>query len=72
MRKISSEKKIAEIFQGNPVFYNTTVPLSAFFQHLSRGRSINSFLKNCPAVDKDQVLQLLKKAEALLTEQFKT
>lgn len=70
MRKASDKKKITEVFREKVVFYDTTVPVEDLFQHLREGKSIRSFLKSYPAVEKEQVLQLLTQAEALIVAQF--
>jgi hypothetical protein len=59
-------KKLAEIYMRQLCIYDTVVPLSELFRHLNTRKSIRSFVKNRPAIEKDIVIQLLNTAELLL------
>ncbi|WP_414709926.1 DUF433 domain-containing protein [Puia sp.] len=56
------------MLSGELCIYDTSVPVSRLFEHLTNGKSVASFLRDSPAVDKDIVLQLLKRAESLLLD----
>lgn len=53
-----------DILGGTPVFAGTRVPVEALFDSLKRGRSIEHFLEQFPAVRQEQVERLLERAKA--------
>ena len=53
---------------GAWVFKGTRVPVRALFENLEGGASVDQFLEWFPGVSRDQVLAVLKYAEASLTE----
>ncbi|MBI4648731.1 MAG: DUF433 domain-containing protein [Bacteroidia bacterium] len=48
-----------EIQSGMPVFTGTRVPIKNFFDYISTGESIESYLQDYPYVMKEQVYALL-------------
>ncbi len=55
--EIISEKGI---LGGTPVFRGTRVPVSALFENLSAGLTIDEFLENFPTVSRKQALEILE------------
>ena len=49
-----------DIVSGAPVFEGTRVPVSALFENLRSGASIDEFLEWFPGVSREQVLTLLE------------
>ncbi|MFO7448120.1 MAG: DUF433 domain-containing protein [Ignavibacteriaceae bacterium] len=56
-----------EILSGTPVFKGTRVPIKNLFDYLETGDSVEDFLIDFPSVTNEQVVQILKEAELLLT-----
>jgi len=56
-----------EIQGGTPCFAGTRVPVRSLFDAIKRGRSVDYFLTQFPAVTKDQVDALLDQANQLLS-----
>jgi len=54
--EIVSEK---EILGGTPVFRGTRVPVSALFDNLSTGLTVDQFLENFPSVSRKQAIEIL-------------
>jgi uncharacterized protein (DUF433 family) len=54
-----------EIYSGAPVFKGTRVPLSALFDYLKAGESLDSFLDDFPTVSKQSAILALEIAEQL-------
>jgi uncharacterized protein (DUF433 family) len=50
-----------EVLGGTPVFIGTSVPMSAFFEYLETGHSLNDFLEDFPTVSKKQAVQVLER-----------
>ena len=48
------------ILGGCPVFTGTRVPISALFDYLADGLSIDYFVESFPSVARDQAIQILK------------
>ena len=48
-----------EIQSGQPVFTGTRVPIKSFFDYITTGESIESYLHDYPYVTKEQVQSLL-------------
>ncbi len=45
----------SEIQSGMPVFSGTRVPIKSFFDYISTGESIESYLQDYPYVTKEQI-----------------
>ncbi|MFO7446061.1 MAG: DUF433 domain-containing protein, partial [Ignavibacteriaceae bacterium] len=56
-----------EILSGTPVFKGTRVPIKNLFDYLETGDSVEDFLVDFSSVTNEQVVQILKEAELLLT-----
>lgn len=50
-----------DILGGTPVFKDTRVPISTFFEYLEAGHSLNEFLEDFPTVTKQQAIQVLER-----------
>jgi uncharacterized protein (DUF433 family) len=59
-----------EIVSGAVVFKGTRVPVSAFFENIEGGMSIDDFLDNFPTVERSQVEALLQFARHDVEAQF--
>jgi uncharacterized protein (DUF433 family) len=57
-----------EIMGGVPVFKGTRVPVSALFDHLEAGVSLDEFLENFPTVTRDQAVGVLEHSRHLIEE----
>jgi uncharacterized protein (DUF433 family) len=57
-----------DIQGGTPCFAGTRVPVKSFFDALARGRSVDYFLQQFPAVTTEQVRDVLEQAERLVHE----
>ncbi len=55
-----------EILSGIPVFYGTRVPIHNLVDYLAAGDTIEAFLDDFPSVTREQVVEFLKSAEALM------
>jgi len=51
---------------GTPVFVGTRVPVQSLFDYLEGGDSLNEFLRQFPAVSKEQAVTTLDAARASL------
>ncbi|PIQ22240.1 MAG: hypothetical protein COW65_04305 [Cytophagales bacterium CG18_big_fil_WC_8_21_14_2_50_42_9] len=49
-----------EILGGQPVFKGTRVPIETLFLHLERGVALDEFLEDCPTVNKEQAIKVLR------------
>jgi len=49
----------SEIQSGQPVFTGTRVPIKSFFDYITTGESIETYLEDYPYVTKEQVQALL-------------
>ena len=58
-----------EVQGGTPCFAGTRVPVKTLFEAIERGRSIDYFLEQFPAVTLEQVLMVLQQAEQLIQTQ---
>ena len=56
-----------EILGGTPVFMGTRVPVSAIFDYLEAGDSLDEFLDDFPSVTRAQAVALLELAKTQLT-----
>lgn len=57
----------AELLNGTPVFKGTRVPVQTLFWHLESGVTIDEFLEDFPSVNRDQVIELLKISNKMMT-----
>ena len=48
-----------EILSGTPVFLGTRVPLQALFDYLEGGETLDEFLRQFPAVTREQAVAAL-------------
>lgn len=55
-----------EILGGTPVFYGTRVPIKNLFDYLESGETIDYFLDDFSAVQREQVVKLLEMSQKLL------
>ncbi len=65
MKKVINVDK--EILGGTPVFMGTRVPVKNLFDYIEDGETIAEFLEDFPSVKKEQVQQVLKISNQLLT-----
>ena len=63
------ERKRGKV-SGTYVFTGTRVPVSALFENLRDGASVEDFLKWFPGVKREQVEQVLEHEAASLTRSF--
>lgn len=49
---------------GAPVFAGTRVPVRTLFDYLEAGDSIDEFLAGFPSVKREQVIALMREADA--------
>jgi uncharacterized protein (DUF433 family) len=57
-----------EVQGGVPCFAGTRVPVKSLFDAIDRGRSVTYFLEQFPAVKPQQVHEVLRQAEHLVTQ----
>jgi uncharacterized protein (DUF433 family) len=57
-----------EVLGGVPVFSGTRVPIQNMIDYLEAGDSIDIFLEDFPTVKKNQTIQALEFAKAIITE----
>lgn len=55
-----------EILGGTPVFSGTRVPIKNLFDYLESGETIDYFLDDFSAVQRDQVIKLLEISQRLI------
>jgi uncharacterized protein (DUF433 family) len=68
MNKSSVFHSDPEILGGTVVFRGTRVPLQNLVDYLEGGYTLDAFLDDFPSVTRDQAIQGLEEARALLTE----
>jgi len=56
-----------EILSGTPVFRGTRVPIQNLFDYLEGNETLDEFLDDFPSVSREQVLEVLRLAETLVT-----
>jgi len=49
-----------EIQSGQPVFTGTRVPVKTFFDYITTGESIDTYLEDYPYVSREQIQSFLK------------
>jgi uncharacterized protein (DUF433 family) len=57
-----------EIMSGVPVFEGTRVPVSALFENLESGVSLDEFLENFPTVSREQAVAVLEHSRSSIEE----
>jgi uncharacterized protein (DUF433 family) len=63
MRRERAVTKVdPDIQGGTPCFAGTRVPVKSLFDYLTRGRSLDYFLKQFPSVKRQQATALLEQA----------
>ena len=55
-----------EILDGTPVFVGTRVPVQSLFDYLEGGETLDEFLRQFPAVKREQAVAALAMARASL------
>lgn len=60
--------KDPEILGGTPVFSGTRVPIRILIEYLEAGDRLDDFLESYPTVSRNQAIEVLKRAKAVLTE----
>lgn len=55
-----------EIQSGEPVFYQTRVPIKSLFDYLGTGESSDTYPEDFPAVTKEQALVVIEQSGHLL------
>lgn len=63
--------KDSEILGGTPVFSGTRVPIRILIEHLEAGDRLDDFLESYPTVSRNQAIEVLKRAKAVLTRNSK-
>lgn len=58
--------KDPEILGGLPVFRGTRVPVKNLIDYLATGETIDTFLDDFPTVTREQVIQFLQEAGAVV------
>ena len=59
--------KDPEILGGTPVFSGTRVPIRILIEYLEAGDRLDDFLESYPTVSRNQAIEVLKRAKAVLT-----
>ena len=59
--------KDPEIRGGTPVFSGTRVPICILIEYLEAGDLLDDFLESYPTVSRNQAIEVLKRAKAVLT-----
>ena len=57
-----------EILGGTPVFNGTRVPIKNLFDYLSAGETLDSFLEDFEAVQREQVVKVLALSQQLVQQ----
>ncbi len=55
-----------DILGGTPVFSGTRVPVRILMEHLEAGDRLEDFLDDYPTVSREQAIELLERATAML------
>ena len=64
----SAVERVPGKVSGAWVFKDTRVPVRALFENIERGARVEDFLEWFPGVTREQVLEVLRHAEATLAE----
>ena len=59
--------KDPEILGGTPVFFGTRVPIRILIEYLEAGDRLDDFLESYPTVSRNQAIEVLNRAKAVLT-----
>jgi uncharacterized protein (DUF433 family) len=59
-----------EVLGGKPVFRGTRVPVSALFEYLADGLSLDYFLESFPSVVRDQAVGVLLHGQRRIEEEL--
>ena len=59
--------KDPEILGGTPVFSGTRVPIRILIEYFEAGDRLDDFLESYPTVSRNQAIEVLKRAKAVLT-----
>lgn len=59
--------KDPEILGGTPVFSGTRVPIRILIEYLEAGDRLDDFLESYPTVSRNQAIEVLNRAKAVLT-----
>ena len=59
--------KDPEILDGTPVFSGTRAPIRILIEYLEAGDRLDDFLEGYPTVSRNQEIEVLKRARAVLT-----
>lgn len=59
--------KDPEILGGTPVFSGTRVSIRILIEYLEAGDRLDGFLESYPTVSRNQSIEVLKRAKAVLT-----
>ena len=59
--------KAPEILGGTSVFFGTRVPIRILIEYLEAGDRLDDFLESYPTVSRNQAIEVLKRAKAVLT-----
>lgn len=57
-----------EVLSGAPVFAGTRVPVQTLLDYLAGGHPLDEFLDDFPTVQREQVLELLRRVKELLAD----
>ena len=57
------------VLGGTPVFKGTRVPIQNLFDYIEGGQTISEFLDGFPSVSNEQVVELIRLAENVLTSE---
>lgn len=60
--------KDPDILGGLPVFRGTRVPVQNLIDYLTTGETIDAFIDDFPSVSREQVVQFIERAGALVNE----
>ncbi len=63
--------KDPEILGGTPVFSGTRVPIRILIEYLEAGDRLDDFLESYPTVSRNQAIEVLKRAIAVLAGKSK-
>lgn len=57
-----------EVMGGTPVFAGTRVPVQALIDYLAAGHSIEDFRRGFPRVEREQIVEMLRRIGELLED----
>jgi uncharacterized protein (DUF433 family) len=59
-----------EVLGGKPVFRGTRLPVSALFEYLADGLSLDYFLESFPSVTREQAVGVLRYGQRRIEEEL--